>query len=339
MDKGIEAKFIIVGFNDDLDNSANFIPVNAGTEIFERIYNRQLDARTSKVLPEASYGRMFGGMRVASDRTLVAYGAENSHNEVVPPVNEFITSQVANNFLLDSAGIYIPGWVYSSSEIEDIKIPSEVSDLKISPESFAISDIIAILDDSSNRLIAINNLIDSGFPEIQNSSSIVDQARIAKEGLVKFTNVIAIILTSISVMFLISLVWRYVSDSHREIGIYRALGARKTDIGFLYIIYTSSQVIIGTLLGLLVGLAFIRPLANHLVNIIYDSNIIPSLSPEGAYLNGLQLTLVNSDLYFIDYSKIALYVAILIMSGLLASLIPAWRAANISPVEAIRNSE
>ncbi|MBN1437670.1 MAG: ABC transporter permease [Sedimentisphaerales bacterium] len=99
-----------------------------------------------------------------------------------------------------------------------------------------------------------------------------------------------------------------VSERTREIGIRRALGARKRDIVVQFLTETVLLTTIGGILGIILG-AIIPMLVSHFGN-------MPTV---------------------ITYSSLVLSFAISAAVGVIFGLYPAYRAANMDPVEALRH--
>ena len=99
-----------------------------------------------------------------------------------------------------------------------------------------------------------------------------------------------------------------VTERTREIGIRRALGARRKSIVWQFLIETVVLSSIGGLLGVLCGLG------------------IPAV-----------ITLLSGNLTIVLAHHVALAAGISIAVGLLFGLYPAWRAAKMDPVEALRH--
>ncbi len=98
-----------------------------------------------------------------------------------------------------------------------------------------------------------------------------------------------------------------VSERTREIGIRRALGAKQVDIVLQFLVETSVLSLVGTGMGLIVGLA------------------APSLV---AYLSGMKTVVTPSSLLIAS--------AVSLIVGMLSGLYPASRAARLDPIEALR---
>jgi putative ABC transport system permease protein len=93
-----------------------------------------------------------------------------------------------------------------------------------------------------------------------------------------------------------------------EVGVRRALGARRFDIFVQHIVECEIVGVIGGVVGILLSLAGL------------------------AWMNGvLKLVTNRSDLFTLDARMLALAVGLSLLAGLLAGLYPAWRVCRIPP--------
>lgn len=144
-------------------------------------------------------------------------------------------------------------------------------------------------------------------------------------------NVMFIILTLIILIAafnILSSLIMLVKDKSRDIAIMRTMGASQGNILRIFFLTGASIGIVGTIIGVTLGLLFTK-------NIEHIRHLLESLS-------GAQL--FNAEIYFltqlpskVDPLEVVLTAAIALILTFLSTIYPAWRAARLDPVEALRS--
>jgi lipoprotein-releasing system permease protein len=143
-------------------------------------------------------------------------------------------------------------------------------------------------------------------------------------------NVMSLILSLIilvAALNIISGLYMLVSDKSADIAILRTMGASRGAIMRVFLIAGMSIGILGTLLGLLLGVVFclnieaIRQGLQHLIGI--------KLFDETFYF----LSRMPADL---DRGEVTFVVLLALGFSFIATIYPSWRAARLDPVEALR---
>jgi putative ABC transport system permease protein len=145
----------------------------------------------------------------------------------------------------------------------------------------------------------------------------LDRLEEAERAQNRFTSLLVLI-ASISLLVggigIMNIMLATVTERTREIGIRRALGAKQKDIISQFLVEAVVQTTIGGLAGVVIGLAIVFG-APALWKLAAGSNLPAQLS----------------------YWSIVLSVGVSILVGVMFGLYPAWRAARLDPIEALRH--
>ena len=111
-----------------------------------------------------------------------------------------------------------------------------------------------------------------------------------------------------------------VMERTREIGIMKAIGAENKDVMSVFIIEGMLVSIVGGIIGILLGIFGSQAMAS----------ILSGMGAGGPPGSNMTLTPV------ITLYSIVLAVSVSLIVGVVSSLYPAWKAARMSPIEAVR---
>ncbi len=128
---------------------------------------------------------------------------------------------------------------------------------------------------------------------------------------------IALIVASIGIM---NTMLTSVMERTREIGIMKAIGAENKDVMSIFIIEGMIVSAIGGLIGVFLGVFGSQALAE----------ILSMQGSMGGGPSGMSLSPV------ITLTSVGLAIGVSLVVGVLSSLYPAWKAARMSPIEAVR---
>lgn len=141
----------------------------------------------------------------------------------------------------------------------------------------------------------------------------------------RFTSLLVLI-ASISLVVggigIMNIMLATVTERTREVGIRRALGAKRKDIVMQFLVEAVVQTTIGGMVGVVIGLAVVF-------------GVPPAWKFLGPYLTGGS---VNELPAVLSYWSILLSVGVSLLVGVVFGLYPAWRAARLDPIEALRHT-
>jgi len=144
-------------------------------------------------------------------------------------------------------------------------------------------------------------------------------------------NVMFLILTLIIIVAafnIISSMIMLVKDKGQDIAIMRTMGATRRSILKIFILTGASIGFIGTFLGAVLGIAFAQ-------NIETIRQLLESMT--GKELFAAEIYFLSQLPAVIDWSEVTSVILMALCLSILATLYPAWRAAKLDPVEALRN--
>jgi lipoprotein-releasing system permease protein len=157
-----------------------------------------------------------------------------------------------------------------------------------------------------------------------------DQNRTMIAAVQKETGLVLFLFSFISlvaVFLVFAIFWAMISEKTKDIGVVRALGASRVGVAGVWVAYGLAIGVVGSALG---GVAAYIIVKN--INPIHDW-----------LASALDLTIWDPKVYYfsvipskVDPAKVAIVLVGGLLSSVLGALVPAWRAARMDPVRALR---
>lgn len=144
-------------------------------------------------------------------------------------------------------------------------------------------------------------------------------------------NILFIILTLIVIVAAFNIVsglTMLVKDKTQDIAILRTIGASRGSVLRVFLIIGASIGVVGTFAGFLLGLLIAKNLdmIRIALNKSFDANLFPA---EFYFLSRLPA--------IVDAREVTMIVVMTLAIAILASIYPAWKAASLDPIEALRH--
>lgn len=191
-------------------------------------------------------------------------------------------------------------------------------------------NVIEIFIDNPDQTQAVRDRIEADPPRPLVLSDWRQRNRTFFNALEVERNVMFIILTLIVLVAALNIVSgliMLVKDKTEDIAIMRTMGASRGTVLRVFLITGAAIGVVGTLGGLILGVVF----ANNIKKIMAGINWI-----FGANLWDPTVRFLSDIPSVIDWREVASVVMMALILSLLATLYPAWKAARLDPVKALR---
>ena len=255
------------------------------------------------------------GVRVGDAVTLVSPSGTTTVIGTVPRLKTYSIAALFDVEMYE----YDNGFIYAPLEAAQLffRLPEAVN---------AVEVFVGSADEALPAGRAIQRALGPGFRTVdwqQTNASFFNAIQVER-------NVMAVILSLITIVAALNVIsgqTMLVKDKGRDIAILRTMGATRGMIMRIFLLSGASVGVMGTALGLGLGLAFasnIETLREALQNLtgrtIFD--------PEIYFLSNLPAE--------VDPTEVGIVLAFALVLAFFAPLYPAWRAARLDPVEALR---
>ena len=324
----ISYKFVVVGVIEDSTSNNSYIPTDFASVLMKTYIQNQLDARNSteistSLLNTTYTGITFNGTELTSTASIGgARGGFGFRPAMIFGGRPGESTTVTTSYS-------IPGLVIDLSDDGSSTVEGEYKDATVYDSAAKKAETITVkLDSVYVRDSVVEALNDAGYAyQDLNNLEVFSNVR---STLNSVSLGLSVSFIAISIGVIIFAMSKFVSESRKEIGIFRAIGMKKSDIVILF----TSQAILYTLIAFVVGIGLgisANILAAGFVNSWFTSFVSQTISQTFGVINQVSTSVFNN----FDVNPIAIYSGILLVITIVISLIPAFRASSISPVEAI----
>ena len=249
------------------------------------------------------------GMELEIGDVFEIYSIMSSTITPIGPIPRIYKAEVVGIF---DIGLYeyISSWIFMN--IEDVKNIMKMED-KITGFQLSVKDVMNV------RSVTKRLQEKLGYSFIVQDWLSLNKNLFAALKLEKIVMTLVVFLIVIVAAFnIVSTLIMIVIQKTKEIGILRSIGLRKKDIMEIFMYQGTIMGIIGTILGVMVGILLCWGLGRYEFPIDTDVYIISSLP------------------ITIDYFDVMIIAAASVLISFISTLYPAYRASKLVPVEAIR---
>lgn len=149
-----------------------------------------------------------------------------------------------------------------------------------------------------------------------------------KKQVINILGYITLVISVIAGVIMMGMTGRVIGDSRRETAVFRAIGAKRSDIGLIYLSYTFMLSVIIAGLSLIIGL---------IASILIDSYA----SPEATVQAHLSYIFTDDTIRFsfigLWIEAILILVCVVILTGLIGTILPLLRNLARSPIKDMRD--
>lgn len=334
--------FKVVGVIEDESVFGNYIPETFASKLMADLIQKQLNARTSAELTVSDLTNKFTGINfdgVEIKTNIFSFGGGMVRSVRIGGGGNFAMGGPGGPAPeAESQEAYpIPGLVvkverdasanaFSQPTVEGVYTDTTVYDQAVKTGQTILIRVADLF--TRGTVVEELNTLGYSYQDVVKPSvytSLRDNLSAISIG---FTAAFAAIFSFVS----LSVLSRFVSDGTKEIGIFRALGAKAGQIRSLFLLHGFLAILLAGVAGTLLGLG-LTVLSRGAAASWFDANVMAGLKASYDVVTPVN-TAVFSNL---SPNVIGVYLLILTGLGIICTLIPSIRASRISPISAIRN--
>lgn len=329
--------FVVVGIDESEENTTNYIPDTFADTLMSAYISNEINARVVDEIPTDVLNSDFMGLTYNGDElTSTGFGGVISQiggrfeQRIGQPGERPQGEENISAQDISFSAITIPGLVIDIDS-DDNSVTGTLDDPDIYSTATKYSDTISVvLESITYRTEVIKALNKAGYA--YQDLGDLDVFENLESTLETVSNIFLISFIVLVAAIIVLTMGKLVSESTREIGIFRAIGMRQKDILIMFVSQSVLYVLIGYIVGLLLGIG-INFIASGIVSSWFDSFVNNTVSQSFNVVNTIDSSIFTN----INWTSILIYTLLLFIISLVISIIPSMSASKISPVEAIKN--
>jgi len=334
--------FVVVGIVDDNTANTTYVPQNFADILVTDYISHEISARNGTEIPTTVLNSTFTG--VTYDGVEIKTSSSGMIGQMARRMDSSSSGNMNNGGIpserptegglgfggeFGSTGYYIPGLVIQVDSSNNVT--GAVSDSNVYTTSTKYGDYLdVVIDNVVNRTAIIEAINDAGYAyQDTDDVAVFDKLQSTLNTVSSIFMISFIVLVSALVAFTMS---KFISESIREIGIFRAIGMRKNSVLAMFISQSLLYVLIGYVAGIGLGIA-LNFVAGYFVSGWFNTFLIETVAKTFNVVN----TVDKSIFFGINFTSIGIYTALLIGISSIIAVITSLSASKVSPVEAIKN--
>ncbi|KKP92415.1 MAG: hypothetical protein UR96_C0014G0014 [candidate division WS6 bacterium GW2011_GWC1_36_11] len=334
--------FVVVGIVDDNTANTTYVPQNFADILVTDYISHEISARNGTEIPTTVLNSTFTG--VTYDGVEIKTSGSGMIGQMARRMDSSSSGNMNNGGIpserptegglgfggeFGSTGYYIPGLVIQVDSSNNVT--GAVSDSNVYTTSTKYGDYLdVVIDNVVNRTAIIEAINDAGYAyQDTDDVAVFDKLQSTLNTVSSIFMISFIVLVSALVAFTMS---KFISESIREIGIFRAIGMRKNSVLAMFISQSLLYVLIGYVAGIGLGIA-LNFVAGYFVSGWFNTFLIETVAKTFNVVN----TVDKSIFFGINFTSIGIYTALLIGISSIIAVITSLSASKVSPVEAIKN--
>jgi ABC-type antimicrobial peptide transport system permease subunit len=332
--------FVVVGIvkEDDFNAPSAYVPVEFANKAVDDYLSLAVESQVADVptdLLNSTYtGLTYDGLELAQSGggLFISGGARVGSGTIgiAGPGPREMGFQPDSDDTDGSSSYEIPGLVILLAQ-DDGSVEGVSTDTTLFESSVKTGDTIYVkVDRVNNRGTVIAAINDAGYA-YQDLSNL-DAVYSVQSTLEKISTWLVAGFVVLNVAVIVLTMSKFVSDSRKEIGIFRAVGFTKKNILSIFLLQSLLYTAVGYVIGVVVGF-----IGNLLVSPVlagwFDSFLENTIAQTYAVVSSVDHTVFSR----LDVISILMLSGVLLLITVVVSFIPAYTASCVSPVEAIRN--